>query len=79
MGRCFFFVVCPWSLCETETTKKDDDNEYCNDDELIEWYEGYQKRKNQKAKIKQELMPIVWHPDRVMDCRMSEDQKKLWK
>ena len=27
-------------------------DDYCNDDELIEWYEGYQKRKAQKVKIK---------------------------
>ena len=32
----------------------DDDD----DDKLIRWYEGYQKRKAQKAKIKDELMPI---------------------
>ena len=26
--------------------------------ELIEWYNGYQKRKSQKAKIKEELLLI---------------------
>ena len=36
----------------------DDDH----DDELIEWLEGYQKRRSQKASIKEELMPIAWHP-----------------
>ena len=35
---------------------------YNND--LIEWDEGYKKRKAQKAKIKEELMPITWHPSR---------------
>ena len=44
----------------------DDDDKSCNDDELIEWYEGYKKRKAQKVKIKQELLLIPWHPDRVM-------------
>ena len=34
-----------------------DDDEYCNDDELIKWYDGYKARKAQKAKIKKELMP----------------------
>ena len=53
-----------------------DDNGYCNDDELIKWYEGYQKRKAQKAKIKEKLSPIAWHPNRVMDWCMSEDEKR---
>ena len=41
-----------------------DDDDYCNDDELIESYNGYQKRKAQKAQIKEELMLIAWHPSR---------------
>ena len=40
----------------------DDDN-----NEFIKWYEDYEKRKAQKAKIKEELLPIAWHPDRAMD------------
>ena len=44
-----------------------DDDDYYDDDELIEWYDGYQKRKTQKAKIREELLPIAWHPDLVMD------------
>ena len=24
-------------------------------------------------------MPITWHPDRVMDWCMSEDEKRWWK
>ena len=27
------------------------------------WYKGYEQRKAQKAKIKEELMPVAWHPD----------------
>ena len=50
---------------------------------MIKWYDGYKKPKTQKAKIKDELMPIAWHPDHVMDWCMSEDEKKetekLWK
>ena len=32
-----------------------------NDDEdnFLEWYDGYKKRKAQKSKIKEELMPIA--------------------
>ena len=59
-----------------------DDAYYCNNDKLIKWYEGCQKWKAQKAKIKKELMRIAWHPSRYWDWRMSEDEKreteKLW-
>ena len=48
------------------------------DDGLINWYKGYQEHKARKAKIKEELMPIAWHPDRVNWC-MSEDKKRWWK
>ena len=58
-------------------------NYYCNDDRLIKWRNGYVKRKAQKANIKEELLPIAWHPDRVMGWCMSEGEKKeiekLWK
>ena len=40
------------------------------------WYEGYQKRKAQKASIKEELLPIAWLPSRYWDWCMSEDEKK---
>ena len=36
-----------------------DDVDYYNDDELIEWYDAYQKRKSQKAQIKKELMASI--------------------
>ena len=53
-----------------------DDDDYCKDDELIELYDGYKKRKAQKAKIKKELMPIAWHPSRWWDWCVPEDEKK---
>ena len=56
------------------------DDDYCyHDDEVVEWYNAYQKRKAQKAKIKEELSPIAWHPDRVMDWCMLGEEKRLWK
>ena len=55
----------------------DDDYVY-NGNGMSEWYEGYKKRKAQKAKIKEWLMPIAWHLDRVMAC-ISEDKKRQWK
>ena len=53
-----------------------DDGHWYHDDDIIEWYNGYKKRKAQKAKIKEELLPIARHPDRVMDWCMPQD---VWK
>ena len=54
----------------------DDDGSYDDDDEIIEWYDSYQKRKVQKAKIIKEVMTVAWHPSRWRDWWMSEDKKK---
>ena len=55
---------------------------YCNDDGRIKWYDGYKKRKAQKASIKEELMPIASHPSRWWDYCVPEDEKQetenLW-
>ena len=56
-----------------------DDDYWHEDDGIIKWYQGYKKQKAQKAKIKEELLPIAWHPDRVMDCCMPGEEKRLWK
>ena len=59
-----------------------DDNDDWYDNKLIERYNGYKKRKAQKAKIKEELLPIAWHSSKYWDWCMSEDEKqereKLW-
>ena len=55
------------------------DDDYWHDDKLIKWYEGIKNAKAQKAKFKEELLPIAWYPDRVMDWCMSEDEKRWWK
>ena len=61
-----------------------DDSEYCddNEDNFFKWHNGYKKLKVQKASIKEELMPIAWHPSRYMDWFMTENEKneteKLW-
>ena len=46
------------------------------DNQMIKWYEGYKKRKAQKSKNKERVSPTAWHPDRVMDWCMSEDEKR---
>ena len=68
-----------WFLKQQQIKIWRDDDEYCHDDEPIKWYDGYQKRKAQKAKIKEELLPIAWHPHCVTDWCMSEDEKRLRK
>ena len=64
-----------WFVTQGQIDLWHDDDYWRDDDKLIKWYEDYQKRMAQKAKIKEELLPIAWHPDRVMDWCMSEDEK----
>ena len=65
-----------------EYSDDDDDDDDDDEDNFFKWYDGYKKRKAQKASIKEELMPIAWHPSRYWDWCMSEDEKKetekLW-
>ena len=49
------------------------------DDRLIGWYEDYQKHMVQKARIKEELLSIAWHPSRCWDQCKSEDEKNRQK
>ena len=50
---------------------------YCDDkDNFFKWYDSYKKRRTQKASIKEELMPVTWHPSRYWDWCMSEEEKK---
>ena len=58
-----------WFVTQEQVKIWHDDSEYNGDDddndgEIIVWYEGYKKRKAQKAQIEKELMPIVCHPSR---------------
>ena len=54
----------------------DDDYVDYDDYEMIKWHKDYKRCKTQKAKIKEELLPIAWHPDRVIDWCMPEDKKR---
>ena len=79
--------VCPWLLeyfSDWFATQKQiklwcDDDYYCNDDELIKWYEDHKKQQAQKASIKEELMPNAWHPSRYWDWCVPEDETKRQK
>ena len=46
---------------------------------IIKWNNDYKKGKVQKVKIKEEILPTAWHPDRVMDWCMIEDEMERWK
>ena len=43
---------------------------------LLAWYFKFEKRKELKKKISEELIHVVWHPNRWWDWCMSEDEKK---
>ena len=77
-----WFVTRKWVWMRCDDYYDDDGDHWDNDDDedkFFGWYDGYQKRKAQKAKIKEELLPIAWHPDRVMDWCISEEEKGWWK
>ena len=55
--------------------------EMCNEaveksPEVLRQYKGYEQHKAQKAKIKEELMPVAWHPDRWWNWCVPEHEKK---
>ena len=69
--------VSDWFVTHQQIKMWYDNDDYCNDDdELINWYDGYQKCKAQKALTKEELMPIAWHPSRWWDWCVPEDEKQ---
>ena len=57
---CMLCIVPDWFVVLQEMWYEDfDDIDY-----LIGWRNGHLKRKGQKAKIKEGLMPAAWHPSR---------------
>ena len=66
-----------WFVTQQQRGTGYDDDYVYNDSGMIKWYDGYRKHKAQKAKIK-ELLPIAWHPERVIDWCMSGEEKRLW-
>ena len=60
------------------------DNNFDKDDpdtfiliRLLAWHIKFEKRKELKKKISEELMPIAWHPKRWWNFCMSEDEKNI--
>ena len=56
--------------------------DYCNGDELVDWYNGY-KTMRHKKQIDTDLLHAGWHPSQYWEWCMLEDEKKetekLWK
>ena len=48
----FFYAVCSWLVCDTTTNKIWDNNDDWYYNKIIEWDDGYKKRKARKAQIK---------------------------
>ena len=45
-------------------------------DDVLTLRDAYIKHKTLKAQIKEELMPVAWHPDRWWNWCVPEDEKK---
>ena len=73
---CLLRHVPDWFVTREWVHMWHNDSKYRDDDKLIKWYGGHKKRKAQKAKIKEELIPIAWHPSRWWDWCVPEDEKK---
>ena len=76
---CLLEYVPDWFVRQEQIDLWHDDDDYYDNDVLIEWHEDYQKRKAQKVSIKEELMPTVWHPNCAMGWCMPEGDKRRWK
>ena len=64
-----------WFVSQQQIKSWHDDDDFYGDNEIIDWYNGYQKCKAQKSKIKEELMSIAWHSSRWWDWCVPEDEK----
>ena len=82
----FLWFVTDWFVSQEQLRLWHDSDDWLirwwYNNRLIKWYKGYQRRKAQKASIKEELVRVAWHPSRWWDWYMSEDEKKetekLW-
>ena len=59
--------VSDWFVTRQQVKIQHEDSEYHDKDRLIEWYDGYKKRRALKMLIEKELMPIAWYPSRLRD------------
>ena len=65
-----------WFVTQQHVKYLQNDNDGWYDNKLIEWCDGYKKRKAVKAKIKNDSMPLAWHPSRWWDWCVPNDKKQ---
>ena len=68
--------VTDWIITQQQLNIWCDGDNHRNDDERIKWYKRYQKRRAQKASIKEQILSFAWDPERYWDWCMSEDEKQ---
>ena len=56
-----------WFVKQQQKKLWHDDDDFYDDDEITEWYDGFQKQKAQKEKVENKLMRIAWHPSHWSD------------
>ena len=73
-----FSLACvpDWFVIQGQVKLWHDDNDYCNDAELVEWYEVYKKRWALKIQIDKKLLRVRWHPLRWWNWCVSETKRK---
>ena len=76
---CLLDHIPDWVMTQQQIEIWHDGDYWHNNAFIITWYHGYQERKSQKAKIKEELLPVAGHPNLVMEWCMPEDEKRLRK
>ena len=65
-----------WFVTQEQLKLWHNSDDWHGDNEVIEWYKGYKKRKAWKAKVKEELLPIAWHPSRYWEWLCQKMKKK---
>ena len=59
-----------------DTNCEEDDPDVIINVRLLAWQIKFEKHKELKIELSEELMPVVWHPNRWWDWCISEDEKK---
>ena len=60
----YLWLVPNWFVTHQQIKIWHDINYRHNNAFIIDWYDNYKKRKAQKTKMKEELLPFTWHLSR---------------
>ena len=72
----FLQYVPDWFVMQGQLKIWHDEDDYCNDDELITWYNSYKKMLDPKSTYKRRSAFHCLAPYEVRDWFMTEDKKK---